>query len=250
MSKKESLFLELGQVIKIVAPLNTDINDKVYYIDYLDNDTIKLINDINIDEEIEIGITNGRLNDESIEQIMILATPDEKGYARQNDLVPENWITVEFGGDVPSIINGQITDLDEDEIELQIYGTDQKIYIDFAYKGIPKDLPIKNIRTFIPPELSVKEEEETPGVEVLDDEDDDEDLELIIDSEDIKQNVQDLFIDVDDIEIGDESLGEITEMVRVKESEKRFGIETQTQDILDELLAEYPTDRRTRKVFF
>ena len=248
MSKKESLFLELGQVIKIVAPLNTDINDKVYYIEYLDNDTIKLINDINIDEEIEIGITNGRLNDESIEQIMILATPDEKGYARQNDLVPENWITVEFGGDVPSIINGQITDLDEDEIELQIYGTDQKIYIDFAYKGIPKDLPIKNIRTFIPPELSVKEEEETPGVEVLDDEDDDEDLELIIDSEDIKQNVQDLFIDVDDIEIGDESLGEITEMVRVKESEKRFGIETQTQDILDELLAEYPTDRRTRKV--
>ena len=85
-------------------------------------------------------------------------------------------------------------------------------------------------------------------MEVLDDEDDDEDLELIIDSEDIKQNVQDLFIDVDDIEIGDESLGEITEMVRVKESEKRFGIETQTQDILDELLAEYPTDRRTRKV--
>ena len=37
-------------------------------------------------------------------------------------------------------------------------------------------------------------------------------------------------------------------MVKVKESEKRFGIETQTQDILDELLAEYPSDKRTRKV--
>ena len=69
-----------------------------------------------------------------------------------------------------------------------------------------------------------------------------------MDSEDIKENVKDLFIDIDDIEISDESLGEITEMVRVKESEKRFGIEAQTQDILDELLAEYPSDKRSRKV--
>lgn len=29
---------------------------------------------------------------------------------------------------------------------------------------------------------------------------------------------------------------------------KRFGIEAQTQDILDELLAEYPSDKRSRKV--
>ena len=146
MSEKESkLFLELGQVIKIIAPSNSAINDKNYYIEYLDNNKVKLLNDMNLDDEIEIGITNGSLNDESITQINILATPEVKGYARQRDLIPENWITVEFGGDVPSIINGQITDLDEDEIELQIYGTDQKIYIDFAYSGIPEDLNIEKI---------------------------------------------------------------------------------------------------------
>ena len=250
MSEKESskLFLELGQVIKIIAPSNSAINDKNYYIEYLDNNKVKLINDMNLDDEIEIGITNGSLNDESITQINILATPEIKGYARQKDLIPENWITVEFAGDVPSIINGQITDLDEDEIEINIYDTDQKIYIDFGYKGIPDDLPIINIRTFVPPELSKEEEEEeSPLPEDLED-GDDEDLELIVDSEDIKENVKDLFIDIDDIEISDESLGEITEMVRVKESEKRFGIEAQTQDILDELLAEYPSDKRSRKV--
>ena len=230
MSEKESskLFLELGQVIKIIAPSNSAVNDKNYYIEYLDNNKVKLINDMNLDDEIEIGITNGSLNDESITQINILATPEIKGYARQKDLIPENWITVEFGGDVPSIINGQITDLDEDEIEINIYDTDQKIYIDFGYKGIPDDLPIINIRTFVPPELS--KEEESPLLEDLEDGEDledDEDLELIIDSEDIKENVKDLFIDIDDIEISDESLGEITEMVRVKESEKRFGIEGQ-----------------------
>ena len=250
MSEKEpsKLFLELGQVIKLIAPSNSAINDKIYYIEYLDSDKIKLINDTNLDEEVEIGITNGRLNDESIEQIIILATPELKGYARQHELVPENWITIEFGGEVPSIINGQITDLDEDEIEVDIYGQDQKIYIDFGYKGIPDDLPIVNIRPFQPPELSPeKEEDESVIQDDLEDEED-EDLELIIDSEEIKQNVQDLFINIDDIEIDDESLGEITEMVKVKESEKRFGIETQTQDILDELLAEYPSDKRTRKV--
>jgi len=251
MSEKESpkLFLELGQVIKIIAPTNSAINDKNYYIEYLDNNKVKLINDMDLDNEIEIGISNGSLNDKSITQINILATPEIKGYARQKDLVPENWITVEFGGEVPSIINGQITDLDEDEIEINIYDTDKKIYIDFGYKGIPDYLPIINIRTFVPPEIITEEQsEENLLSEDLDEEDDTEDLELIIDSEDIKENVKDLFIDIDDIEISDESLGEITEMVRVKESEKRFGIESQTQDILDELLAEYPSDKRSPKV--
>ena len=91
MSEKESskLFLELGQVIKIIAPSNSAINDKNYYIEYLDNNKVKLLNDLNLDDEIEIGITNGGLNDESITQINILATPEVKGYARQKDLIPE-----------------------------------------------------------------------------------------------------------------------------------------------------------------
>ena len=248
MSQKESpdLFLELGQMLKFIAPSNSVINNKNYYIEYLDNNIVKLINDTDLDEEIELGITNGSLNDESIEQIIILATPDVKGYARQHELLPDKNITIEFGGDVPTIINGQITDLDEDEIEISLYDSDQKIYINFNYKGIPIDLPIIDIRDFIPPEISVKEEDSP--LEILEDEDIDEDLELIVDSEDIKKNIQDLFINIDDIQIGEEDLGEITEMIKVKDEERRFGIETQTDDILNELLAEYPTNKRTRRV--
>jgi len=250
MSQKEStdLFLELGQMLKFIAPSNSAINNKNYYIEYLDNNIAKLINDTDLDEELELGITNGRLNDESIEQIIILATPDVKGYARQHELVPDNWITIEFGGDVPTIINGQITDLDEDEIEVSLFGNDQKIYINFNYKGIPLGLPIIDIREFTPPELMSKDEEEESPLDIIDDEEIDYDLELIVDSEDIKQNIQDLFISIDDIQIGEDDLGEITEMVKVKEDERRFGIETQTDDILNELIAEYPTNKRTRSV--
>ena len=45
-----------------------------------------------------------------------------------------------------------------------------------------------------------------------------------------------------------EVLEEVKETVYVEEKNKRFGIETQTQDILDELLAEYPSNKRTKEV--
>merc|ERR1712072_1531640 len=92
------------------------------------------------------------------------------------------------------------------------------------------------------------EDDELVSLEKDEIETDDEDLELIIDSDEINRNVQDLFIDVDDIEVSDESLGEIVEKVRVEEKYERYGIENQTQDILDEMLAEYPSNKRTRKV--
>lgn len=248
MSKKDesALFLELGQIIQIIAPSNPDLHEKIYFIDYLDDESISLINDSDL-SKTELNIINGSFTDESIIQIAIIAHPDNKGYARQNDLIPDNWISIEFGGDVPTIINGQITDLEEDAIEILIYNTEQKIYIDFGYKGIPKDLPIIDIKPFTPPE---EKKEKTPDLDddIIIDDDDDEDLELIIDNETIKQNVSNLFINVDDIEISDEVLEEVKETVYVEEKNKRFGIETQTQDILDELLAEYPSNKRTKDV--
>ena len=45
------------------------------------------------------------------QSIIILDNPVEKGYARQNDLVPENWISIYFEGELPIIINAQITDI-------------------------------------------------------------------------------------------------------------------------------------------
>ena len=43
MSQKEStnLFLELGQMLKFIAPSNSLINNKNFYIEYLDDNIIK-----------------------------------------------------------------------------------------------------------------------------------------------------------------------------------------------------------------
>ena len=147
---ESKLFFELGQMIKIYAPTIPDIHEKIYLIDYLDDNIIKLINDTDF-SKLDLTIKDGKLTNESIEKISIIFTPKIKGYARQHNLIPTNWISIEFGGDIPTFINGQITDLDEDQIELTTFDTQRKIYIDFNYQGIPLDLPIVNIRPFYPP---------------------------------------------------------------------------------------------------
>lgn len=248
---ESKLFLELGQIIKISAPTNLVLHENTYLIDYLDDNLIKLLNDKDF-TEIQLTIKGKKLTDESIEQISVLANPEEKGYARQNGLIKDEWVSIEFGGDVPIFINGQITDLEEDSIEITTYETKKKLYIDFGYKGIPLDLPIINIKSFYPPDLQEDNQDaEQKLLAPLEDEDyddSDEDLDLILDSETIEKNTEELFIEIDDIELVDEDVGEITEMIQVDEENKRFGIETQTQDILDELLAEYPTNQRTESV--
>ena len=244
---ESNLFLELGQIIQIDAPSNSQINQHIYLIEYLDEDVIKLVDndDLSI---LKLHLQDNKLTDETIESVNILANPSEKGYAKQNNLNPSRWISIHFGGDVPTIINGQITDLEEDMIEITTFPAKKKIYIDFEFKGIPKNLPIISIEEFIPP-VKKDEGEDTEKLDFLDiDDDNDEDLELIIDTEDIAENVKDIFINLDEIFVGDDDLGEITEQIEVRDDQKRYGIETQTSDILDELLSNIPTNQRTYEV--
>ena len=254
MAEKDEpkLFLELGQVIKIEAPTDPTLHQNIYMINYLDNNLIKLINNEDLSEKT-LRINNGELTNKSVSKIIILATPEEKGYARQNGLTPGNYITIEFGGDIPTIFNGQITDLEQDMIELSIYESGEKIYIDFEGKGIPLELPIQDIRTFSPPEkksltpeeddLQLMEEED----EDIIDEDDDE-LELIVDTEQLKENVKEIYINLDELTLEDEDLGEIEEIEIVDETQRRFGIDRQSDDLLDELLADIPSDKRTQRI--
>ena len=67
MSKKDesALFLELGQIIQIIAPSNPDLHEKIYFIDYLDDESISLINDSDL-SKLELNIINGSFTDESI----------------------------------------------------------------------------------------------------------------------------------------------------------------------------------------
>ena len=78
--------------------------------------------------------------------------------------------------------------------------------------------------------------------------DDDDELELIIDTEQLKENVKEIYINLDELTLEDEDLGEIEEVEIVDETQRRFGIETQSNDLLDELLAEVPSDKRTQRI--
>ena len=253
MAEKDEpkLFLELGQVIQIEAPTDPTLHENIYLINYLDNNLMKLVNNNDLSEKV-LRLNNGELTNKSISKINILATQEEKGYARQNGLTPGNYITIEFGGDVPAIFNGQVTDLEEDMIELTIYESGDKIYIDFEGKGIPLELPISDIRAFSPPEKkSISQEDEDTLEEMVTPDDDiiDEDeLELIIDTEELKENVKEIYINLDELTLEDEDLGEIEELEIVDETKRRFGINNQADDLLDELLAEFPSDKRTERI--
>ena len=254
MTEKDEpkLFLELGQVIQIESPTDPTLHQNIYIINYLDNNLMKLINNDDLSEKI-LRMNNGELNNKSISKINILATQEEKGYARQNGLTPGNYITIEFGGAVPAIFNGQITDLEQDMIELTTYETGDKIYIDFEGKGIPLELPIVDIRSFSPPEKKTPVADDEDSIRELEEEEDiidedDENLELIIDTEELKQNVKQIYINLDELTLEDEDLGEIEELEIVDETQRRFGINKQSDDLLDELLADIPSDKRTERI--
>ena len=151
MQEIVSLSIELGDIIKIIAPSNSDIHDHMFLVDYLSSRKFKLIDTDSLGEVILKLDATGKLTDESITTIELLSRADEKGYARQNNLVVSTWVDIRFGGDIPTIITGMITNLEEDMIEIRTYPEDEMIYINFGYMGVPENLPIEEIKIRAPP---------------------------------------------------------------------------------------------------
>ena len=256
---EKPIYLELGSIIQIEAPTNIDIHNKIYFIDYLDDNVLKLI-DTETNTDLILNKVGGLLGDESIETINILSIPEEKGFARQNNLLVGRGISIRFGGDEPVIVNGKITNLRDDMIELTTFPDNKLLYINFDYKGIPLDLPIIDITPFnFPSEITEMEKEgilgdiqelstnkNTPDLKDLEmtpevdfDIDDRE-----ITQEKIKARRRDVLVEADDIIFG-EDLGEVTQTVNVSQDQKRYSIQSQTTDLLDELLATIPSSQRT-----
>jgi hypothetical protein len=153
MKEEESLSLsiELGDIIEIVAPTHQEIHEHLFLVDYISSRKIKLIDTETLEKSVLNIDATGQLTDESITSIKLLSRADEKGYARQNNLVVSTWVDIRFGGDIPAIITGMITNLEEDMIEIRTYPEDEMIYINFEYKGIPENIPIEEIKIRPPP---------------------------------------------------------------------------------------------------
>ena len=260
-SNIERLNIKLGDIIEIEAPLNTILNNKIFLIRYIDRERLVLVNSDT--QSIELLLkANGELYDESITAINILDSDINVGYARQNGLMVGSWIDIYFGGDIPLVITGEISNLENDMIEIKTYPENEVIYIDFAYKGLPETLLIEKInlrssprtRHEVKPGESDLEEEVDDGEQFESHEDREEfnlvDLENVENVENV-QNVQnieknkELLIQADQIIIG-RKLEDIIQVVDVPEYQQRFGIDKQTNDMLDEFLSKIPSARRNQ----
>jgi hypothetical protein len=252
----EDLNLQLGDVIEIKATDDPNLNNKRFYIKYIDDKRIHLVNK---EEEHELFFKeDGTLRNEAIEGVQLLAREEFPGFAKQNNLLPLTWIDIHFGGEFPKIYTGKITNLEEDQIEIHLIELNKKIYLDFEYKGLNPDFEINEIIIRAPPKSEQDEvttnkiekeiDNEIKKVDIEEEEDDlDSDEFNLPNKDDIQDIVDEAAINSGEFII-EEDLGEITIMVDIPESERRYGIDKQANDLLDELLSTIPTNKRTPKV--
>jgi hypothetical protein len=252
------LNLQLGDVIQIANPVNEILNNQTFIIDYIDKSKTYLINTDTLDR-IKLKISEaGILGDGNITRIEILSRASSPSYAKQNGLLPGKWINIFFGGDFPVIITGEITNLEEDMIEVKTTDNDI-LYINFDYKGIPEDLPIENIEIREKPSETLKKpeifeeqlEEEELAIPELEPEKkvvEVEQIQIVVPVKDVKEQLREFIVKADQIQFGDEELGPIVQYVDVSSKSQRYSIETQVSDLLDELLSTIPNSERTPRV--
>jgi hypothetical protein len=251
--------LQLGDIIQIINDKNERLNNQIFIIDYIDRNKIILINTDTLDK-LKLSISDdGLIGDGTIQELIILSRSNQEGYAKQNDLTPGKFIDIHFGGDYPTIISGDITNLENDMIEIKTIDNDV-LYINFDYKGIPDDLPIDFIEIREKPSILNKEkkiefksEEEIDELEDLDkvqtyEDKVDEDIEIKVPIRNIKNQLREFIIKADQIQFGDEDLGKVIEFKDVDSRKERFSIDTQVNDLLEDLLSSIPDSQRTNKV--
>jgi hypothetical protein len=258
MSKEEKkLKLQLGDIIKLDAPNNSEINDKIYFINYISISKIELLNE---DKTLTLSIDeNGNFLEESIENILLLYRQESPSYIVQNNFKIGKNISVYFGEPLPFVLNGTITNIEEDMIEITSVNK-EIIYIDFAYSGIPDNLNIEKIvlkesDAFNIPGKEIKEEtEETKETEETEEDEIQESVYLNLENKD-KNDIDLLFNEDEKVlneNLGDEIIFEevvtFVNYVNVPEDQMRYILEEQITDFIDNELNNYKIEERSEKL--
>ena len=269
-SKENSkMDLYLGDVIEIVAPSNSEIHEGSFYIYYIDEQKVRTINVANL-EHLDLTLKEDSTNDnmgftdESIIGVILQSRSEVEGYARQNNLFPDTWVDIHFSGDIPMIITGQITSLEEDKIGITTIPELRIIYIDFGYSGLPENSFIDRIVIREKP-ASLANVESLSNVGSIDDAEQEslesdasmewlDSGELVIDiPEDIPadenrmEELRDVYRKTTGIVFG-KSLGSIAQAIEIPENQKRYGIDVQLVSLMDELLSIIPNSKRSKSV--
>lgn len=257
--------LQLGDVVGVLAPTNPDLNKKYFIIEYLSTERMVLRGD-NGEDHI-LGLDSGVVRDHSIANIKVVDRPSEVGYAKQHGLIPDTWINIQFGGDMPMIIVGKIIGLDEDMIDVKTFPGGEHVYIDFEYQGIPRALDIENITIRSEPvgaaekqppvQVAVSADEanmDAPETPLSPTEPFPPPMPVLADDTDLDAPAPDetpgVVVDLkDEIAQGDiiygKDLGAIVQEVDVGERKRKYPLEAQLNDMLDDILASIPLDKRT-----
>ena len=268
---KSKIHIQLGDVIHILNPTNDILHDQQFYIDYIDKEKVYLINVNTLDRVKQKIDENGIIGNGTIEQIKIIYRNPNSGYARQHNLVEGKWINIYFDGDIPSIIVAKITNLEEDMIEITTLDNDL-LFINFDYKGIPEELPIKLIEirnkpdSYVEPSkpksIPIIEEEQDPNEDPNIEQNEDPNIEQNEDLN-IEQN-EDIMMDIEEnIEIPyKDAIQEADDIIIFNRRNKIYANELEERDIdseiypieeqiislQDDILASIPTESRTNTV--
>ena len=259
-NKKSRMKLKLGDIIQILAPTNELLHENTFFIEYIDENRVVIIDVASIEQtQLNRDPETSVFTDRSIKEIILISRSPESGYARQNNLTPGTWLEIHIGGDVSTIITGEITSLEEDQIEIRTVPELDVIYIDFEYKGIPEYIPIKKIIIRDKPVLygDIKESNEEEGQEQPSSEPTMEYLETgeaIIHAEENAEEEENV-LDLLRVEVAKskqvvfgEDLEDIEQFIELPENKRRYGLELQTGSLLDELLSTIPATKRTQQI--
>ena len=254
------LHLQLGDIIEIISPMSDDLDKQTFIITYIDEMRMQIAN--NESNHYLKFNSDGSLSDENIENIYLLQRHDEDGFARQNGLISSKWVDILFSGDVISAVTGQIVSVEEDMIEVRIYPfeTERYIFIDFGYSGLRSELNIQTIKLREPPQvISQTVENKALNVEDVEEEykenNQDDEMnhlsehtlhEFTLNDEDIHLGEQDDLLSHNADNNG-QDLGEIEQVVKVIESEQRYGISVQASDLLNNIISKVDVKHRTNK---
>ena len=287
----------LGDIIELISPTNDAFHNQTFLVHYIDENEIHLKSP---SSSHVLNLENNTLRDKSIKEIHILQRHEHIGFAKQNKLIPRQWININFNGDVPVSLTGEIISLDEDMIEIKLYPSGKVIYIDFEYKGLIPKLSIGKIELREPPK-EVQENDvkvlnnNAPAQQALQSENDmhrvnNNDPQNENDNHNGNHNSSDngnnnnnnendsnmnvsyvsdmspyvqaeIFVntdmnepdniiqdDLNDTGLG-RHLGTISQVVQVEESELRYGINMQMNDLLNDLISKLKVKQRNAKYY-
>lgn len=261
------IFLNYGDIVKIISPKNSEIDNKTFYIDYIDNIGLHLLN-VETKLYLEYDIDGGLFLDKDVIDFIIISSVDDtnRGFALQNNLIIGKWIDIKFDFEF-FILTGEIIDLKDDTIKVQLWDSNSNTFskdtieIDFKYHGLHKELHLKSITLRDDPKGFTKKQDLEINNDIIDDEyviDIDEGY--IIDNIDEKKEEKNPMSENEEfhselnklcINSSDIVFGEQYNIIKLTEKDERYrlyNINEQKTDFIDTLLSIIPNYERNDKV--